>query len=530
MRTITIIFTLILTATCYSQIIFQKAYGGDKEEMTNCWDVNQGYLVLTPQNEYLIANSSLSYGNGSNDASAQLLKLNSMGDTIFTKYYYNAGNGDVYSKGIAVTRDGNYLLGADLAMGFGLGLIKLNTNSIPLWVRGFTRIESGAPSFMLGDASTPLRDNSYLMSGVYSGSLGAYIAICRVDSMGNMLFGKRYGNTSSKIHSCKQLIDGNIIYTGNYANINTRTLLMKTDINGNVLWAKTYYMNSFQNVAEVKEDSNKNLYVLGYYGDYMPAPGNMKFFLLKTDSMGSPIFAKEYGDTLNQWASDLLLGNNGDIYFAGNHFKATSPVAQNAFTMKADNAGNVVWCNKYDNLTSTGGMIFTANNELAFSGWTDRFGGGLLDTYLCKTNSTGNAGCDISPLTYTSANINYTVSNVTFSVGADLTMTTVPIMVTSGGIISTKCQTLDVTDIQSTGEAGLFAIYPNPAVNDLNISSENYLNGKFRIFDPFGKIINETAVSDLNEIKINVTDLPKGIYFIEFIDKSRRSTSKFIKE
>ncbi len=74
-----------------------------------------------------------------------------------------------------------------------------------------------------------------------------------------------------------------------------------------------------------------------------------------------------------------------------------------------------------------------------------------------------------------------------------------------------------------------FFIYPNPTSNKLNISlnkanSENY---SLEVLNCLGQIVIKTNYSN----EINVTDLPKGLYILKFVDKNNSAYSfKFVKE
>lgn len=57
-------------------------------------------------------------------------------------------------------------------------------------------------------------------------------------------------------------------------------------------------------------------------------------------------------------------------------------------------------------------------------------------------------------------------------------------------------------------------IYPNPVTDLLTVNS-NFPIISYRIVDIEGKLINSRNITDLTEIKIETTDLRRGVYFIE---------------
>jgi hypothetical protein len=421
-----------------------------------------------------------------------------------------------------------------------MGMIKLSQSGSVIWSRGFNR--TGEPNgyypYTMGKFSLSLNDNSYIACGFYEGSLGHNAIMARVDSMGNLLFLKRHVLTYSEFWRTKQLKDGNLISVGLCGSPN-KLFIMKSDISGNVLWAKSYPMGEWiYAAADIEENPCGNLYVTGLQTALADPLSDSKFFILKTDAAGSTIFLKRYGDaikgdSLRQWSTDLLLGANNDIYLLGSRFDPyANPSTQNTFLMKIDTTGAVVQTNKYANLVASGNMVFAGNNELIFSGWTDKFGAGMSDNYLCKTNNNGAEGCDIEALSFTCANISCSATPLTFSVISDLSMTVVPITVESGAVITTKCQTLDIpTGINTLKTNEDFMIYPNPVSDLLTIRIINASVTETKIFDPYGKIILQDLFSDLiKEKTIDVSSLRKGVYFISLTSTSGGIFAKFIKE
>ena len=80
--------------------------------------------------------------------------------------------------------------------------------------------------------------------------------------------------------------------------------------------------------------------------------------------------------------------------------------------------------------------------------------------------------------------------------------------------------------INEIGEAYNISIYPNPAHNQLTISSENIAINKLEIFDITGKLVKQLTMSN-EQLAIDISDLQKGVYFIKINDTE---TLKFIKE
>jgi len=86
-------------------------------------------------------------------------------------------------------------------------------------------------------------------------------------------------------------------------------------------------------------------------------------------------------------------------------------------------------------------------------------------------------------------------------------------------------ETSSIVDINQN----LLKIYPNPAKNTIKISSElSLLNKTVKIYSVSGKLIQTCKLNGNNEIEIS--NLPKGIYFLKINNNQQQIIGKFIKE
>lgn len=59
-----------------------------------------------------------------------------------------------------------------------------------------------------------------------------------------------------------------------------------------------------------------------------------------------------------------------------------------------------------------------------------------------------------------------------------------------------------------------FNIYPNPASSEITITSQHNGDADVKIYDMTGRCVKEVHVSNINNATINISDIEKGIYFI----------------
>ncbi len=101
----------------------------------------------------------------------------------------------------------------------------------------------------------------------------------------------------------------------------------------------------------------------------------------------------------------------------------------------------------------------------------------------------------------------------------------------SCGLQDTVCyqDTILITGLQN-GNAGINSIYPNPVNAELTIVLSANPVSDIEIYDATGKLVrNEMQVSG-NTLKVNVADLPNGLYSIRISNANGSAISRFVKE
>jgi len=85
--------------------------------------------------------------------------------------------------------------------------------------------------------------------------------------------------------------------------------------------------------------------------------------------------------------------------------------------------------------------------------------------------------------------------------------------------------------IKDNEQLGKFTIYPNPAKNELRVTSYELQVTSVEIFDVYGrKQKAEGRKQNGSEMVLDISGLSAGIYFIRIIDESGVSVQRFVKE
>jgi len=84
--------------------------------------------------------------------------------------------------------------------------------------------------------------------------------------------------------------------------------------------------------------------------------------------------------------------------------------------------------------------------------------------------------------------------------------------------------------IKDNEPLGKFTVYPNPAKNELRVTSYELQDGFIEIYDVYGKkLISHTSYLTPHT-SVDISGLSAGVYFIRIIDESGVSVQRFIKK
>ncbi|MBR3730186.1 MAG: T9SS type A sorting domain-containing protein [Bacteroidales bacterium] len=84
-------------------------------------------------------------------------------------------------------------------------------------------------------------------------------------------------------------------------------------------------------------------------------------------------------------------------------------------------------------------------------------------------------------------------------------------------------------NVNEYGQASL-SLYPNPTHNVLNLNADLQDRTEVMILDMNGRTVKHYVVNGLNEMRLNVSDLQSGVYFIRVCNETTTALSKFIVE
>jgi len=240
-----------------------------------------------------------------------------------------------------------------------------------------------------------------------AGEHNGAIYISKSDSLGNIKWSKQMGPANvNQANSIIVDLFGNVYTTGTFIGVadfdpgpaiytlsatgqgNYEVFVSKLDSSGNFVWAKSIGGSSYDEGLNIKIDTISNVYITGYFSgtaDFDPGIStytlassfsSKDIFVLKLDSSGNFIWAKQIGGIITDSGNCLTLDRAGNVYVVGsfqgtpdfdpgvgNYFLPTLG-GYDAFILKLNNSGDFVW------VKSIGGGL----HEHAYSLGFDAFG------------------------------------------------------------------------------------------------------------------------------------------------------------
>lgn len=202
------------------------------------------------------------------------------------------------------------------------------------------------------------------------GSGDGYLA--KFNSNGNLIWAK--GVSSSGEDKGRNVAldnDGNVYLTATYKNNcsiggttitgtgRQNSLLAKFDSSGTLRWVRTAYGSDTTRAAGLSVDASGNVYVTGYFQDttyfgsqQLIGYGNYDIFIVKYDSSGNVVWAKQEGGPYEDIGYGLDFNQNTNQFYVTGQFddhgefggvNRVSNGQRDMFVCGYDTAGNALW-------------------------------------------------------------------------------------------------------------------------------------------------------------------------------------------
>ena len=293
--------------------------------------------------------------------------------------------------------------------------------------------------------------------------------VIKTDSLGNMIW-QHYGFGYYSVLEC---FNGDLLATGrSYASIYAATLL---DSSGNLKWNKEY--------ADFTISGGANFHL--YEAVQLPDSN----FVVVANNWKTPFYLTCGGFDLAK-----ISKNNGDTIWAKNYQNLALFSDLTSLSLTKDS--NIIFSNDFD-LTKTdlqGNMIWTKNTNV----------------YINKLITCNDGG--------------YAVVGISVHQGSNIWATYAKLDSLGNSYNFQGIPSIAVNELR---------VYPNPAFNQLAISSEQLANEQevtVTIYDMPGKIQLQQKIISQGDFKVDVNALPSGMFMLQLKQEGRLFNGRFLKD
>lgn len=268
----------VIKTNKYGNTIWTKTYGGSD------WDFAYS-IQQTNDGGYIIAGGTYSFGNGNEDM--YLVKINSIGDTLWTKTY--GGLNEDEAKSVKQTSDGGYILtGFSKSNGETNGdfyTVKTDNNGNTLWTKYYGGTEEDAAFDVLESY------NGEFIIGGKTKSFGAGNfddLVIKYSTTGLVTYTNTYGGTDDDgLNSITESLGGRlgmVGYSYSYGfGLGTSEFLLYIENPYNGFHSGTFGGNKMENAFSINNTKDKGYIICGNSSSY----SNLDhIYLVKTDSNG----------------------------------------------------------------------------------------------------------------------------------------------------------------------------------------------------------------------------------------------------
>ncbi len=249
-------------------------------------------------------------------------------------------------------------------------------------------------------------------------------------------------------------------------------------------------------------------------------------WLAKLDMMGNFLWAKEFGgpQLFTEFISGIYPQANGDILLSGSAFNDNG---SDGYLMLLDSTGNKIWEKGYNPNTTTFGVgaFFLPDGRMLLNGNSGSA------VYLMSTDMNGQSACSSKSISLNIADFSAEDSTYALTTSNPALVKVVPTIAVSDITVNDSLLCMSSVSIEKL-PASLLEISPNPAQEQLMVvlPAGFEQSASCELVDAFGRTLSPDMLRGLQEIQIDLSGIPKGIYWIKLSSKGKTVSRSFIRQ
>lgn len=460
-----------------------------------------------------------------------LLKLNALGDTLWSKIFDGGNEDHVYS--IVECADGGYAIcgstNSFVPYYQKTFILKTDASGNQLWAKTYM-MSTGAENIAYSILQTP--DSGFAIAGSYALSTqypGASLFIT-TDSLGNVTEAVKYASSHSEFNNLDLTQDSGFVFAGR--NEQGELVVTKRYSSG-TSWSKIYRTiavnKSVSGVQSYIQHCSDGGYIIACMAEYFDTLYLQDPCLIKLDSSGSPVWAFSY-DLNSTQENGVYVEETADHGFLLTGMTTSFGSFVDVFVIRVDGSGGVIFAKTFGGADGEGSirpMIHaTPDGGYLLASASGSFSQNFIsEVYVVKMDSGGNSCYGVNP----SVNVNpVLLQSVTVGPGDSLVSFSSSGQVFIEKNISQSSQQCFFNGIDQPDEhsSEFISIYPNPVHNQLYIQSEDLISS-IVIFNLFGEEMH-VSISDRRPLTVDCGLLPSGMYLVKMVTGNKNYFKKLI--
>lgn len=517
---------LIFVSTSYSQLVFQKTYGGPNKDVAQDIEVaSDGSIYMTGRTE-IPGNLEIS-----------VFKLNPAGETIWGRTY--GTEWDDSGVKIAELADSTLLVAgvtkAHAEYWYINYIIRITDQGDVIWSQIF------GGNHWDQAYEKPLQDSTgdiYILGTTQSFGSGAKdINLTKMDLLGNVLWSKYFGmglDINDWGYGLDLMDDGTLMITAriNHTSNSSESAFIRVDADGEILSTRSFYTN---NPCFFRTSSFMGNSEIISVGRLLDLNSGVEDALVVRFVDFEVQWAKRFGTSGFTYATSVSPGSNG-ISLTG-HTIGNGTDQEDNMLLTLDDNGELLWGKRYggalnDAGTSGTDLIRREDGFYIFSG-TYSFGAGDQDFYLINTDLEGNSNCNEFDFSPEMTDVTFNEYSPSLISGYIFNYNIDPSVNNFQPTVGILCEdTLISYRNENKDQSFDHTVFPNPSDQHISVwFGMDIQQGSLVVSDVAGIEIIKIPLSNQREMKLYVGELKDGIYLITIQDFSTNQSRvlKFLK-
>ncbi len=393
-------------------------------------------------------------------------------------------------------------------------------------------------------------DKGFVIAGyTYRSALQGYdLMILKTDSLGEVQWEQQLGGTDWDFgEAIMNTPDSGYLVVGktySYGQGDADIYIAKFSAIGDTVWTRTLGGDSLDFAVDCDLSADSNYWVSANTRSF--GKGGSDGWVIKYNSLGDTLWSHFYGDTLDDQINSFKALPDKGFVFVG-YTRSYGAINKDVWLMRIDSNMNFVW--KMPEFWNIGPGNDVANHvelndslQYIISGYTDGAGSGGNDITINimgewnnhKFGSTlGSLGDEMAYNAFQTSDDGYLILGTTTEMGPSNTNLYVIKMRPNYSSDTTCIYTIGIDNSPSMHDASIMQVYPNPAHDAIQLyfSDTPHTDILIKIYNIQGICIQQLKNNGSNDnISIDISQLSRGMYFLETLSEGNRWVQKIVVE